>query len=103
MFESLELENASTRLRAAAMFPLLAYVFAQFYFTLYPLLVDVAPWSFWLNDIVLGAGSAAGLVGIAGAVRRERVRGKAIGWLIAACIIEFLCARLFVAITFPWL
>jgi hypothetical protein len=48
-------------------------------------------------------GAVAGVAGIIGVVRRERVRGRAIGWLVAALAVTSVCAGLFVSLTVPWL
>lgn len=91
------------RLRAAAVPPLVAFLGALVYFTLYPLLPRVPAVLFWTMAVVVLAGAVAGIIGIARVVCRERIRGRAIGWLVVACAITLLCARLFLSLTLPWL
>lgn len=103
MFESIQTEDAAARFRSAAMPPLIAFAIALLYFTVYPLLPRVPALLFWSVVAVLVAGSIGGVVAIAGAVRRERPRARAVAWLVAASLVELLCARTLLALTFPWL
>ena len=103
MFEDFRPPDAAARLRSAGIAPRAAFLFAQAYLTFYPLLTRVPSWLFWLVDVLLLAGTVAGLVQLARVMRRERVRGAAIGWGIVALAITLVCGRLFLALTFPWL
>ena len=103
MFESIQPPDAAARLRAAAVPPLAAFLVALGYFTLYPLLARVPAALFWTIAVVVLAGAVAGVVGIVRVIRGERIRGRAIGWLVLAAAITLVCARLFLSLTFPWL
>jgi hypothetical protein len=103
LFESIQTEGAHLRLRNAAFYPLAAFLFAQAYFTVYPLLPRVPAALFWLVAAVLLAGCVSGAVAIARAARGVRLRGLVLGWFIAAMVVELVCVWLFLALTFPWL
>ncbi len=103
MFESVRPPDAAERLRAAAVPPLAAFGLALVYFTIYPSLTRVPPALFWTVDAIVLAGAVGGVLTIARVARRETIRGRAIAWLAAAVLITLVCARLFVALTFPWL
>lgn len=102
MFESLPVDDAAARARAAAIPPLAAFLITLVYLTVYPLLTRVPAILFWLVVTVLLAGSVFGGIAIVRLVRRERVRGRALVWLAGAILIELVCARLFLGLTFPW-
>ncbi len=80
-----------------------AFLFAQLYFAVYPLFERVPPLLFWCIDLVLFAGALLGGLAILRILLRTKIRGAAIGWLIAAGIGELLCVWQFLALTFPWL
>ena len=58
---------------------------------------------FWSVDAIVLAGAVIGAIAIVRVVRSETIAGSAIGWLVAASLVELLCAGLFLALTFPWL
>lgn len=103
MFESIRADDAAARLRAAALRPFAAFLVALAYLTLYPLFTRVPPWLFWSIAAVLFAGAVLGFASIVRVVRRERIRGRAIAWLLAAIAVELLCARLLLGLVVPWL
>ena len=105
MFEAFQQPNAVARIRAAAIAPLVAYLLAQLYFSIYPLLDRVPPLLFWSVDAILFLGALAGLVLLIRALVRHRreLEFRAILWLVATLVIIALCARLFLSLTFPWL
>lgn len=103
MFESLERDDAAHRLRNAAVVPAAAFLFAQFYVLLHPLLPRVPAALFWFIVAIVLAGAIAGAVLIVRIVRSERVRGRAAGWFALAVIAELVCLRQFLAFALPWL
>lgn len=103
MFESVRPPDVGERLRAAAVPPLAAFGLALLYFTIYPALKRVPAALFWSVDAIVLAGAIGGGIAIARVARREKIRGRAIGWLAAAALITLVCARLFLAMTLPWL
>lgn len=103
MFESVQSDDLAARLRSAAMPPFAAFGLALLYFTIYPMLKRVPAALFWTVVLILLAGTVAGAVAIVRTVRRERPRGRAIGWLVAALLVELLCARTLLSLTLPWL
>lgn len=103
MFESIQTDDAAARLRTAALPPLIAFLAYLLYVTLYPLLGRVPVALFWLMVLILFAGTLLGLIAIVRIVRRERIRGRAAAWLIAAVLVELLCVRTFLSMTVPWL
>ena len=103
MFESVQVDDTAARFRSAAVPPLAAFAITLLYITIFPLLGRVPAALFWSIVALLFIGSVAGAVLIVRAVRRQRPRGRAIAWLIAAMLIELACARTFLALTFPWL
>lgn len=58
---------------------------------------------FWSIAAILLTGTLLGGLAIARILRRERVRGRAIGWLAGTVALELLCARMFLGLTFPWI
>ncbi|MEA2490257.1 MAG: hypothetical protein QOH21_2049 [Acidobacteriota bacterium] len=102
MFESITAPSVSARLRNAAIPPIAAFLVAQAYVTFYPLLARVPAALFWAVALITGAGAVAGTVLIARVVRRERIRGVAIGWLVAAAGAVYLAGRVFLAMVMPW-
>jgi uncharacterized membrane protein YecN with MAPEG domain len=103
VFESIPADDASARLRVAAVPPLVVFVLALLYLTVYPLLARVPVALFWIVVLILLAGSVLGAIAIVRAVRRERPRGRALGWLAAAIAIELVCARICLGLILPWL
>jgi hypothetical protein len=103
LFDSIRPDDASAQLRNAAALPLGAFLFALLYLTIYPLFDRVPAALFWIVVAIELTGAVAGVAGIIGVVRRERVRGRAIGWLVAALAVTSVCAGLFVSLTVPWL
>ena len=85
-------------MRAAALPPLIAFLLALLYLSVYPLLSRVPPPLFWLVVLILFAGTALGLVKIVRAATR-----RALGWLIPAVAMELLCAWMFLGMVMPWL
>ncbi len=82
---------------------MVAFLFAQFYETLYPLFGRVPAAVFWSIDAILLAGSVIGAIALLRVVRAEVIRGRAIVWLTIAITVELLCTGMFLAKTFPWL
>lgn len=103
MFESVQHDDTPARLRAAALPPFAALLVALAYLTAYPLLARVPPLLFWLVVLVLLAGATGGIVRIVRVARRARVRGPAIGWLVAAAVVELVCLRMVAGLLLPWL
>ena len=105
MFESIEERDPAASARRIAAAPLGAFLIELAYLTLVPLLGRVPPALFWLLVPVLFAGTIAGVVGIAGFVRKHRgeLAGRVLAWLIAAAVITIVCGRAFLALVLPWL
>ncbi|HEX9986170.1 MAG TPA: hypothetical protein VGF69_23115 [Thermoanaerobaculia bacterium] len=105
MFDAFREPHPAERLRAAAVAPIAAFLIAQFYFSLYPMLRAVPAWLFWLVVLIVFAGTAWGLVASARiAVRQRReLDWRGIAWLVIAVVASLFCGRLFLALTFPWL
>jgi uncharacterized membrane protein YecN with MAPEG domain len=103
VFESIPEDDGAARLRAAMAPPLGAFLLALVYLTVYPLFSRVPPLVFWILCAVLVAGSVLGAAGILREVRRERIRGRAIAWLVAATGIELLCTWITLGLLIPWL
>lgn len=101
--ESLFVDDAATRLRSAAVPPLAAFLIALGYLTIYPLLGRVPAALFWAIVVILAAGAVVGAIKILRVIRRERIRGRAIGWLVAAAAITLVCARFALSMAVPWL
>lgn len=102
MFESIRAPDASARLRNGAVPPLAAFLFAQLYFTIYPMFERVPAPLFWSVVVIAFAGAIAGIVQILRTLRAERVRGIALGWLALAVVMTFFTARLAIGLAFPW-
>ncbi|HEX7807514.1 MAG TPA: hypothetical protein VF608_02275 [Thermoanaerobaculia bacterium] len=102
MFESIRADDASTRLRNAAIAPLAAFLFALFYFSLARLFTRVPATLFWSVTLIVLAGVIAGAVMIVRVVRAETIRGRAIAWLVAAILVELACLRLWMTMVLPW-
>jgi hypothetical protein len=100
LFESLEIDDAAARMRRAALPPLIAFLLALLYLTLYPLFGRVPKLLFWLVVLVLFAGTVGGLIAI---VRAGRPRGRALAWFAAAIVMELVCARMLLGMALPWL
>ena len=100
-------------MRAAAFPPLIAFLLAMLYLSVYPLFDRVPPWLFWIVVSILFVGTVMGLVNIVRAVRGNGraeaapYAGKRRAWLqpalIAAAAMELLCAWLFLGMVIPWL
>jgi hypothetical protein len=103
MFESLFSDDASTRLRAAGVPPLAAFLAALGYLTIYPTLPRVPAALFWSVVLVLAAGAILGAVKIIRVLRSDRVRGRAFGWLAGSAALTLACALSALSMTFPWL
>jgi ABC-type microcin C transport system permease subunit YejE len=103
LFESLPPDDAAARIRSAAVPPLAAFLITLAYLTVYPMLSRVPAPLFWTTVTILLLGTILGAIALIRVVRRERVRGRALGWLAAAIAIELLCARMFLGLTFPWI
>ena len=103
MFEDVLTESAASRLRSAAAPPLAAFLIALGYSTLYPLLGRVPAWLFWSVVAILAAGAIGGAVSIVRVVRKEKIRGRAFGWLAGAVVLTLVCGWLAITLTFPWL
>jgi hypothetical protein len=103
LFESLPVDDAAARIRAAALPPLIAFLLTLVYLTVYPMLSRVPAALFWSVAAILLCGTIAGAIAIVRVVRRERVRGRALGWLTGAVLIELVCARMVLGLTLPWL
>ncbi|HEX6160697.1 MAG TPA: hypothetical protein VF111_11055 [Thermoanaerobaculia bacterium] len=87
------------RLRNAAVPPIAAFLLTHAYFSLSIALQF--RFRFWIAAIVLAAGAILGTVRIVRVVRRERLRGVALGWLLLAVAAVWLCAQTFLGIAFP--
>lgn len=103
MFESLPVDDTAARIRAAALPPLIAFLLTLVYLTVYPVLGGVPPLLFWSVAAILLGGTILGAIAIVRVLRRERVRGRALGWLTGAIVIELVCARMFLGFAVPWL
>jgi hypothetical protein len=92
LFESVRTDDTpAARFRSAALPPVAAVLVTVGYLTVYRLLAHVPAALFWA------------IVAILRAVRRERPRGIALGWLAAAILADLLCARILLWLTLPWL
>ena len=83
--------------------PLAAFLFAQLYFTLASFLTRVPTALFWFVVVIVFLGAAIGTASIARIARAERMRGRALAWLIAAIVVDLVCLRLFLAMVVPWI
>lgn len=99
MFESSGTENAATRLRGAALPPLLAFLIALVSRDLAPFFGRLAPLLYRAVTLLLFAGGVIGAVAIVRALLRERPRGLAWIWLAGAIAVEYLCVSMFLALT----
>ena len=102
MFESVRPPDAVERLRAAALPPLIAFIVALLYFALYPTMTRVPLALFWSMAAVVLLGTVMGVIAIARVVMKEKIRGRAIAWLVAAVVMTLMCGRLALALTLPW-
>ncbi len=118
MFAEFRAPDLAARLRAAAAWPLGAYLLAQLYFTLYPLLAEVPRWLFESVRVDLLAGLAGGLISGLSAARperddrddpgarqepRPRLGLPAAGWLAALAGGLLLCGWTLAGMSFPWM
>ena len=105
LFDAIRPPDAVARIRSTAVAPLAAFIAAQLYFTIYPLLTRVPPALFWTIVAIVFAGACAGLVGATRVVLRHRTDfgAREYAWLLASLAATALCAYLFVSLTFPWL
>ena len=99
MFESVQHDDSAARASAASAFPLAAILLTLLYLTVVPLLARVPAAVFWSIVAILFVGVLAGAVAITRVWRATRPRGAALAWLIAAIVIELVCARLFLSFT----
>jgi hypothetical protein len=105
MFSAFREPDLAARLRAAAAWPLGAYLLAQLYFTLYPLLTEVPRWLFEAVRADLGIGLLGGLAAglrLALAGPRERPSLPAAGWLAALAGGLLACGWTLAGMSFPW-
>jgi hypothetical protein len=111
VFSEFRAPDLAARLRAAAVWPLGAYLLAQVYFTLYPLLAAVPRWLFETvrADLLVGlaAGLAAGLRLTLGGRPQRQDTGRpfdlpATGWLVALAAGLLLCGWTLAGMSFPW-
>jgi hypothetical protein len=118
VFSEFRAPDLAARLRAAAVWPLGAYLLAQLYFTLYPLLAEVPRWLFESVRVDLLAGLAGGLAAGLSAAHGERDDGgdhedrqeprprlglPAAGWLMALAGGLLLCGWTLAGMSFPWM
>ena len=106
MFDDFREPDLAEQLRGAAIAPFAAWLVSLGYLTIYPLLPRVPRALFWTVAVVLFVGAAIGIVSIARLTwrrGRELRDARTIGWLILSAAMALLCARTFVALTFPWL
>lgn len=103
MFESLPVDDTAARIRSAAGPPLTAFLLTLAYLTIYPMFTRVPAALFWSIATILLAGTMLGGLAIVRILRRERVRGRAIGWLAGTVALELTCARIFLGLTLPWI
>jgi hypothetical protein len=105
LFDDFRAPDAAAHFRSAAVIPLLAFLVTQGYFTLYPLLTRIPAALFWCVVITAILGAGAGLIRIAGVLRRHRreLDGRSIGWLIAAAAATLVCGFVAVSLATPWL
>ncbi len=90
----------------ATVVPLAAFLAAEAYFSLAPLLGRVPAPLFWVIALttLAGAGSGLFLTTSLALRRRAEVRGgRAISWLLAAGAASLLCTWRFLGLTLPWL
>jgi len=113
VFSDFQEPDLAARLRAAAVWPLGAYLLAQMYFTLYPLLSQVPRWLFEAVRADLAAGLGLGLfwglaLGARLAAERRPADGRrfdlpAAGWLAAWAGGLLLCGWTLAGMSFPWM
>jgi hypothetical protein len=107
VFSAFQEPDLAARLRTAALWPLGAYLLAQLYFTLYPLLPAVPRWLFEAVRVDLAAGLGAGLGLLVWLlVRRPASRRfglPAAGWLAAWAGGLLLCGWTLAGMSFPWM
>ena len=63
----------------------------------------VPPALFWSMAAVVLLGTVMGVIAIVRVVMKEKIRGRAIAWLVAAVVMTLVCGRLALALTLPWL
>src|SRR5436305_6816112 len=110
VFSAFQEPDLAARLRTAALWPLGAYLLAQTYFTLYPLLAQVPRWLFEAVRVDLGMGLGAGLGVLLGGLSRRadpearrRFDLPAAGWLAALAGGLLLCGWTLAGMSFPWM
>jgi hypothetical protein len=111
MFTSFEEPDLAARARGLAGAPGGAYLLAQIYFTLYPLLESVPRWLFEAVRVTLLLGTVAGIAGIAGIlyIGRRGVRDRAQWswsvalWLGVTLLFTLLCGSLLYGMSVPTL
>jgi hypothetical protein len=111
VFSDFREPDLAARLRAAALWPVGAYLLAQLCFTLFSLLTQLPRWLFEAVRVDLGLGFAAGLGtlawGLAAAVRlpseERRFDLPAAGWLAALAGGLLLCGWTLAGMSSPWM
>lgn len=107
VFSAIQEPDLAARLRTAALWPVGAYLLAQLYCTLYPLLPEVPRWLFEAVrvDLAVGLGAGLGLL-VWVLVRRPESRRfdlPAAGWLAAWVGGLLLCGWTLAGMSFPWM
>lgn len=102
MFDSARLPDTNVRLRGAAFPPFLGFVLAELALTLQPSLQAREPAAvFWSLATLVSLGALAGAVLLVRTAFTSKLRGRAIGWLLVAAVMDYVCARLAIAMIFP--
>jgi hypothetical protein len=102
VFDSARLPETNVRLRGAAFPPFLGFVLAELALTLQPSLQAREPAAvFWVLAPLVSLGALAGAVLLLRIVITDTIRGRAIGWLLVALVMDYVCARLALAMLFP--
>lgn len=102
MFDSARLPETNARLRGAAFPPFLGFVLAELALTVQPsLAAREPPWAFWTLATLVSGAVIAGAVLLVRVAIADSIRGRAIGWLVVALVMEYVCARLALAMLFP--
>jgi hypothetical protein len=79
-----------------------AFLFAQLFFAVYPILGRVPEAVIWGVEVILFVGAIVGAFSIVRVVRSASMRGRAAAWLLVVVVAELLCAKLFFELTVPW-
>jgi hypothetical protein len=104
LFEEITTRSPAAKFRAAATVPIGAFLIAQAYYTLYPLLGHVPAAMFYAIAAILCAGTFGGAIGIVRVLRRheDELNTSAIAWLLATLLATLLCAWLSLSLIVPW-